>query len=241
MISRLLSLFFTLQLIGLAHAAEVITPPPAATDYPLTAYASVGSVFIKNARLAELGWNERQVEAFIEGVRATLQGQPPALDPLAQDLDSEIHQRLQQLVATERQARRDFFADPARLEAYMKGASKNLRMERTDSGLAYVFATISGGNGVRAAPEDSVVLSYQVTAADGQTELPQLNVTKKQFKVAELLPGLAEIVQTMAVGSTVLVILPPNLSYGTGEWPPTADPGVPLLFMVVLHQVIPAS
>jgi len=232
-----------LGLLALAPAlpaAEPASPAPAAParSYPLETYAAVGSSFAQNSRLADLGWNEAQYHAFLDGVRAAIQGKPVPLDDRARALLNEIGRQLRQVTAQKAQSSREFFADAGRLEAYMKQASKNFQMERSDSGLA--FGLLSRGGGSRPGPDDLVVVSYKATAADGQTDLPQLGADHRRVKVAELLPGLAEGIQMLTPGSTAMLILPPALSFADGEWPPGVDRGTPLIFALVLHEVVAA-
>ena len=229
-------IFALLGLIPFIHAAEPATPAVAPGAYPLETYAVVGSSFAQSTRLADLDWTEEQFNAFLEGVRATLRGKPHPLDERARALLEETGRRLQQRAAPETLAPQEFFADPARLEAYMKDMTKNFKLQRADSGLA--FGLMPRGGGARPGPDDTVVVSYHAVAADAKTELPSLAVKQQRVRVAELLPGLAEVVQMMTVGSATMVILPPDLSYGAGEWPPGVVRGTPLIYTLVLHEVI---
>ena len=110
-------------------------------------------------------------------------------------------------------------------------------MERSDSGLCY---GIKAGYGARPAPEDTVVISYKVTLADTTTDVPSLAANRLKARVADLLPGLAEALQMMTVDSAAMLVLPPDLSFGAGEWPAGTERGTPLLFTVKLHEVIAA-
>jgi FKBP-type peptidyl-prolyl cis-trans isomerase len=241
MIFRLLSALPALAAMAATplHAADPVPAPPPASAanaaHPLTSYTALGSAFVQKDRLAELGWNEAQINAFFEGMRAAFAGRPFPFDEKAEALKADILRRVQEI---ESRARREFFADPTRLETYMRDIAKLLRLQRSDSGLAY--SVQSRGGGSRPAPEDTVVVSYKVTAADTTTELPQLTVNQKRLKVAELLPGLVEGVQMMTVGSSAIMVLPPGLSFGAGEWPAGVDRGTPLVFAVALHQVVAA-
>lgn len=59
-----------------------------------------------------------------------------------------------------------------------------------------------------------------------------------QAVVTDLLPGLAEGVQLLKPGGKALVYLPPQLSFGTGDWPDKVPRGMPLAFFLELHEVV---
>jgi FKBP-type peptidyl-prolyl cis-trans isomerase FkpA/FKBP-type peptidyl-prolyl cis-trans isomerase FklB len=208
-------------------------PPNQTNSYSAETYASLGSSFAQNSRLTQLGWTENQFEAFIEGLRATFRGRPLAMTAEAQQLQESIGQRVQELVAQEHQT---YYADPARLEAYMKQRAKELRLQRSDSGLA--FALLPQPEGSRPGPDDAVVISLEAAAADGQTEIPNLKIDHRRMRVSDLLPGLAEGVQMMQPGSSGLYLVPPALSYGDGTWPAGVERGTPIMFTLKLHEII---
>ena len=233
---RLISLL--LLLAGPARAAN----PPAAgapREFPLGAYADMGFVFGDNGKISKLGWTPEQFEAFIAGLRESYQSKAHVFDPTSQALTEEISRRLQQIAKDESQAFNHYLKDPARLEAYMKEVCRRMHLDRSDSGLAYGVQGLSST--ARPEPGDSVVVTWTVRAADVKSDIELLNVTKAKFKVAQLLPGLAEGVQMMTAGSAAMLILPPDLSYGSGEWPPGVEKGTPLVYMVKLEQIIPGS
>ena len=209
-------------------------PAPAAA-YPLEAYSAVGSDFARDTCLAGLGWDEKQLGAFLEGVRATFRGQPYLLDKRAQQLQVEIATRLVALRSKAEQARLDF-SQPGRLQTYMKDVTKQYALQLSDSGLAY--ALMPRQDGFRPGPDDTVVVTCEAVAADQQTELPQISAKHQRCKVATLLPGLAEGVQMLTPGGRALLVLPPDLSYGTGEWPAGVERGAPILFTVTLHEIV---
>lgn len=227
-ITRLLSVLLLAALP--ARAAE---PALATAGYPIETYASLGSTFAQNARLADLGWDEKQFDAFVDGLRATFRGRPYAFSPDAQRLQAAVGQRVSELSAHDM---RSYFADPGRLETYMKERTRELHLQRTESGLA--FGLISRNGNSRPGPDDTVVVTYQAVAADGQTDLPGISADRRRVRVGELpLPGLVEGLQMMAAGGSALFIVPPDLSYGDGAWPAGVERGTPLIFTVVLHEI----
>lgn len=227
--------FFSLTLASILSVfAFGQDPGPTKTSgYSIDTYASLGSNFAQNSRLAQLGWSDAQFDAFVTGLRATFHGHPIGLSPDAVQLQEDIGQRVQELAA---QDLRTFFADPRRLEAYMQQRAKELHLQRSDSGLAFGLLPQPGGS--RPGPDDVVVISLNAATPDGQTELPSLKVDHRRMRVSDLLPGLAEGVQMMAAGSSGMFIVPPSLSYGETAWPVGVERGTPIIFTVQLHEVI---
>lgn len=229
--------------LGLAMTAALgadVQPPPPPIEVPLDAYTAIGASLIQDNRLAKLGWTDPQIEAFVRGVRAGFHGQSAPADPSAQALFNEIGRRLQELEKEELRLKfgTEAFARPGYLQQYLKETRKQFGLDASDSGLSFGIRT--AGFGVRPGPDDTVVISYKVTKADARTDLPQLQVEKLRIKVSELLPGLAEACQMMTVDSLAMLVLPPDLSYGDGKWPPGTDRGTPLLFTLKLHEVVAA-
>ncbi len=233
--ARLLPSFLLLMLpLPAVRAADPVAPAP---NYPPEAYAAVGSDFARVTRLSQLGWNEEQFNAFLDGLRATFRGQPYKLDARAQQLQVEIAKRLNELAEQAMAARLDF-SQPGRVQAYMKEMSKQYGLQISDSGLGFVI--MPGGTGFRPGPDDTVVFSCEVTCADERTSLPQLTQKELRCKVSDLLPGLVEGLQLLTPKGRGLFVLPPDLSYGTGKWPDGVSPGQPLIYTVTLHEVVAA-
>lgn len=221
----------------LAAGAQPAAPTAApAKKFALETYAALGSGFAQTARLPDLGWSDAQINAFIDGLRAAIRGQPLAMDQRVQGLQDTVNQRLQELTAAEQKVQLAKLAEPGGMDAYMKEMTKRLHIEIADSGLGY--AIVSPGGAIHPGPEDTVVVSWQVTAADLQTELPQLALNEARLKVSQLLPGLSEGVQMMTKGGSALLVLPPQLSFGDSPWPPGTTRGQPLIFTVKLSEIV---
>ncbi len=232
-------LILLLSLVVLLPRAAAQSAPPAAPA-PLSAYAAVGASLVQDNKLTQLGWTEAQIDAFLSGVRSGFRGEGPPVDAQAQSLLNEIGRRMQALTEAEERQRygTEAFARPGRLTEYLKEIRKQFGLEMSDSGLCYAIR--SAGYGAMPTAEDTVIISYKVSKADTQTDLPQLMVDKLRIKVADLPPGLAEGFQMMTVGSIALMVLPPDLSFGDGEWPAGTDRGTPLVFTVKLHEIAAA-
>jgi FKBP-type peptidyl-prolyl cis-trans isomerase len=229
---------------AVAVAAEPATvapaqPPATAPAIPLTAFAALGSEFAQSNHLVELGWDDAQISAFVDGIRAAFQGKGYPFDEAAQRAAAEMARRMQEVIAREQQQQQQgstAYAQPGRLEQYMKEMRKRLGLQQADSGLAYRVEV--GRGGPRPRPGDTVVFTCVATAADGTTKLPQLTAERVRIKMSELMPGFGEVLQMMTVDSTAVFVLPPALSFGQGRWPEGVERGTPLVFTVVLHEVI---
>ncbi len=217
-----------------AFAVEASAPP-----VPLEAYTTVGTSLVQENRLAQLGWSEAQVEAFLKGVRAGFRGDGRPVDAAAQGLLNEIGRRMQAMDAEEKRRRfgPEAFAQPGYLKRYLTEMRRQFKLEESDSGLSYDIQ--AAGYGVRPGPDDTILITYQVNQADMST-VPHLAVDHVKVRMADLPPGLREGFQMMAVGSAGMLVLPPELSYGAGPWPEGTERGTPLVFLVRLHEVIAA-
>lgn len=233
---RLLSPVLLLPAL-VASAADSAPAVPATAAFPIEAYVSLGSSFARETGLAQLGWTEQQFNAFIDGVRATYRGRGYVFTEDANRLRNEVQERLRVAAENAEQAELDF-SQPQRLQAYMKNAAKEFKLQFSDSGLAYRL--VSRNSNLHPGPEDSVVFSCESVAADRSTKVPSLALKQQRVKVSDLLPGLAEVVQMMSPEGSALVVLPPDLSFGAGTWPEGVPPGSPLLCMLQLHEIVPA-
>jgi FKBP-type peptidyl-prolyl cis-trans isomerase FkpA len=208
-------------------------PAENTASIPLSAFSAVGSSLAVGSHLDKLGWNEEQIAAFVEGVRAALQGKPVPFDAAAQDANTSFSRQLGEI---ETQERGSEFARPGAIDKYLKDICKRLNLEQSDSGLCYGINF--GAKGIRPGPDDTVVVSCMAIACDGKTELPQLSNQNARAKVSSLLPGFVEGFQMMTVGSEAIFVLPPALSFGDGPWPPFLARGEPLIFRIALKEVI---
>lgn len=235
---RRLLLLAPLLLGGAVHAQNPATAG-IPEELPLAAYGDIGYAFAQRGKIARLNWTEAQFEAFLAGVREAYNRTRRDPSPAAAVLTDRINLRLQQLTEEETQAFNASLRDPVRREAYMKEMCSRMHLERSDSGLAYGVQNMSGS--VRPQPEDSVVATWVVQTADMKSEIELLAVHKTKMKVSELLPGLVEGLQMMTPGSAAMLVLPPELSFGNGKWPPGVERGTPLVYMVKLESVVPAQ
>jgi FKBP-type peptidyl-prolyl cis-trans isomerase FkpA len=237
----ILGALVALALIAAVAAGQDAAPhdpnaAPAAPTYPLSAFRAIGSSFTEGNHLPELGWSQEQIDAFVDGVRASFQGRGYEFDDAAKQVSAAMAKRIAEI--EERQEQQEF-AEPGRLTAYMKDMCKRFNLEQTDSGLCYAIEAPGKGN--RPGPDDTVVISCAATAADGTTKLPQLSYENGRVAVSSLLPGIREGIQMMTNSSQAVFVVPPALSFGSGEWPQGVVPGTPIIFQISLHMVVSAG
>lgn len=238
-ISVILLLSFLVSAAQTGNPPTVSAPVPATPPVPLKAIAAVGSMIAQSSHLTILEWDDAQIEAFVDGVRAAFRGKPYPMDEEARQGSAELIRQFQEIQKRKSRETAESFAQPGRMAQYMKDMRKRYSLQISDSGLAYNIQP--GRAGARPRPGDTVVVSCIATAADTITKLPQLSNDHARVKMANLLPGFMEGLQMMSIESQARFILPPELSFGEGEWPEGVDRGTPLLFLVTLHEVIGAE
>ncbi len=209
---------------------QAVVPAPAKNENvrpkPTGPYAALGSYMAENNRVPDLGWSEAQFAEFLEGFRASYEGRGLPLDEDAKKLRDEISERVQQMIAKEQ---------PDPVEDYFRTLRDNEGVSKTDSGLHYRIT--NEGTGPKAAAGDPVVISVAARQPDG-VQLPELGRERVKMAVRDLLPGLAEGVQLMQVGTKSLLYLPPSLSFAPQDWPANVPAGMPIVFFVELHEIV---
>lgn len=194
----------------------------------LAPYAALGSFMAENNRIPDLKWNAAQFAAFQEGFRSSYEGRGLPLDEPAVKLRDEINRRVQAMVEAEH---------PDPVKDYFRFLREKEGVKETQSGLH--FRITEEGVGDTPKPGDTVVISYAAGLPDGKS-LPALSHSRAKVVVRDLLPGMAEGVQLLKVGGKGLIYVPAALSFKEADWPPQLPPGVPLVFFVEMHDIIPA-
>lgn len=207
--------------------------------FPLSAYSAFGSSLAHSAHFAELGWSDAELSAFLEGIRAAVQGRPYPQDDTSRKLAVEMGRRIADALALSAQQASGPLDPKARLARYFKGMRRRLGLQISDSGLGYNVQT--GRNGIRPRPGDTIVFSCVATTADGHTRIPELCTERTRARMEGMMPGLMEGMQMMVVGSTAVFVLPPSLSFGEGAWPEGVERGSPLVYYISLGDVMAAG
>jgi FKBP-type peptidyl-prolyl cis-trans isomerase FkpA len=212
------------------------TKSPFQGDFPLSAYSAFGSSVGVGGHFGEIGWTEDQFDAFAEGMRSAFKGKPYDVEDSARQLAADMSRRISALESAGQPPQEPF--DPNKLVPFMKDASKRYHLQLSDSGLGYNISP--GRNGIRPRQGDTVVISCSAVAADGTTKIPQLSSDRIRSKLDQMFPGFREGLQMMTVGSHGILVLPPALTFGHGQWPEGVQPNSPIVFEVTLLDVISA-
>jgi FKBP-type peptidyl-prolyl cis-trans isomerase len=233
------SLVFVLALgtSGFLRAASAAENTQAPAD-ELAAYGAVGYSVAESLRLQELAWTQEQFEAFIAGMRARRVGAVWSVDKATHTafmaLSQQIHEAQAKAPAPATSSSVPAEADPD-LATFLQEMRRKFGLQEADSGL--LFLITRGGSGPRPTKQDEVVISFNATSPDSPKGLPQLSATNTRVKVSDLMPGLAEGVQMLAVDGAALLLVPPELAYAPGTWPEGVKPGTPLMFALRLHDI----
>lgn len=212
-----------------------LAPPPAATapaaaggpaNAPL--HRAMGLALADNLHLGELDWTPAEQEGFIDGIRASLRGEPAEVDDAMADFIERTNTRIAELQRRRQEEQKNVLFQDLR---------QSFGLEQTRSGLCYRI--ISAGGGARPRTTDTVIVSFSARELDGATEIAALEAVNLRTRVKDLLPGLGEGVQLLTLGTRAVFMLPPELSFGTGPWPAGVKRGVPILFFVQLVEIVP--
>lgn len=221
----------TLALPGAAQPAPAT--PTAAAAGSLEAYEQFGSTVARSAGITELTWTEGQFAAFVAGLRAAHEKHPVVSGEPGRQLLADIQRRLAEVRA------RDKAAQDPNLVRFMQTAQTGVGMQKTDSGL--LCRLLMPGSGPRPLRGDGVVIDLIAKQPDGSTEIPALSGRDIRVRVGEMPPGVNEALQMLALGGHGVFVVPPHLSFGTGQWPEGVEPGSPILLQIELKDIIPAG
>jgi len=74
-------------------------PAKAASGFPMSAYAGLGSSIAQSSHFGEIGWTDEQFGAFIDGMHAAFEGKPFEMDATAHRLSAEVSRRIDEIDA----------------------------------------------------------------------------------------------------------------------------------------------
>lgn len=120
-------------------------------------------------------------------------------------------------------------------EDFLAANAKEAGIKTTSSGLQY--KVISQGKGSKAKATDSVVLDYQLTLLDGTVvDSSYARGESSTFPMNSVIPGFAEGVMLMPMGSHYIFYIHPQLGYGEANMG-NIQPNSLLIFEVETHSI----
>lgn len=120
-------------------------------------------------------------------------------------------------------------------EDFLAENAKKSGIKTTSSGLQY--KVVKQGNGAKAKSTDSVVLDYQLTLLDGTIiDSSYSRGTSSTFSMTQVIPGFAEGVMLMPMGSKYVFYIHPSLGYGENG-SGSIEPNSLLIFEVETHSI----
>jgi FKBP-type peptidyl-prolyl cis-trans isomerase len=186
------------------------------------------------SQLKELG-AEIRMPTFASGMQHARDGNGNAADSLAIEsirraLMSHAQQQLdgkRNETATKNKQDGEYFL------SHNKGRSG---VKTTSSGLQ--FEVITEGNGPKPIGADSVWISFKGMLIDKTVFTSSPDGQPAVLDLQQAIPGLAEGIRMMKVGSSYRFFVPPGLSYGLDGVPPVIPPNAVLIFEIELVGII---
>jgi FKBP-type peptidyl-prolyl cis-trans isomerase FkpA len=185
------------------------------------------------AQFKEFGTKIR-MPPFTLGMNQAIAGKSSLIDSVAADtLRKEFASQASQHVQKEQQALAE--KNKKTNEAFLSGNKKRSGVKSTKSGLQYMV--IKQGKGPRPSATDSVLVRYKGSFIDGTVVDSSTGDQPTGFNLQRILPGLAEGISLMNVGSAYRFFLPPELAYGLPGAPPRVPPNSVLIFDITLVEI----
>jgi FKBP-type peptidyl-prolyl cis-trans isomerase len=226
--------YFRLLVAGPLLAAGLAVVGVAQTSSGnLEAYEQLGAAAARSAGIADLSWTEAEFAAFVDGLRAAHEKRSIPMGEAGRRLLAEMQRRVAEVRAREKAEQ-----DP-KLQEFMNSVRASVGMQKTESGL--LCRIIMPGAGPRPRPGDVVVANLNVKLPDGRTEVAALSGQDAQMQVGDMPSGVNEAIQMLALGGRGIFVLPPHLTFGSGQWPEGVPPGSPLLVQIELKDIVPVQ
>lgn len=222
---KVLFAVLTAALIFSGACKKADAKAPTTTDMKKASYAfgmSIGTS-LKNAGMNKLDYNE-----MIKGMQDVIGNKKTALTiEEAQMLIQTAIYEVQNRVATENQEKG---------EKFLADNGKKPNVKTTASGLQY--EVIKEGKGSRPKATDLVTVHYTGTTIDGKVFDSSIERNEPvTFALNEVIPGWAEGIQLMSVGSKYKLYIPSDLAYGPMGAGGIIGPNETLIFEVELIKI----
>lgn len=171
-----------------------------------------------------------EVEALVRGIRDALTDRQPLM---TQD---EINKAMAAVRNEARHKRsKDVAARAREGEENLKAGTAFLVENKTKEGVVLLpsglqYKIIKKGEGERPIESDTVEVHYRGSLIDGtEFDSSYRRGESARFKVTGVIPGMAEALKMMPVGSTWQLFIPPELAYGQAGAGPIG-PNATLIF-----------
>ncbi len=173
--------------------------------------------------------------AFLRGLEDAMARAEPAVD------EAEIQTALRafgEAVMQEQEARRSAEAEKnlAEGDAYLAENGAKEGVTTTESGLQY--EVLRQGNGPHPTATDRVSIHYKGTLIDGTEFDSSYGGQPAVFGVDGVIPGFAEALQLMPVGSQYRVVIPGDLGYGADGTGGDIGPNATLIFEIEMLEIV---
>lgn len=176
-----------------------------------------------------------QMASFLRGIQDAMASKDPAIP---QDTLQAVLQRFTMLMQQEQQSKMAETADKNQKEgdAFLAANGAKPGITTTESGLQY--EVMRAADGPKPTASDQVTINYRGTLIDG-TEFDSSygRGEPTSFSVGGVIPGFAEALQLMPVGSQYRFYIPGNLAYGAQGNGPKIGPNATLIFEIELLKI----
>lgn len=188
--------------------------------------------------LKQGGNSDVDVETLMQGMRDSLDGQPPDLTEAQQQQIIATIQANQQRVQEQAEAAQEQVAGEQKAagEDFLAENAEKEGIETTESGLQYEI--LEPGDGESPTADSEVRVHYEGRLIDGTVfDSSYERGEPAEFGLGQVIPGWTEGLQLMREGGKARLFLPSELAYGPGGTrgiPPNAV----LIFEVELLEIL---
>lgn len=183
--------------------------------------------------IAELEFDDAQIQAFARGVALAAGGQPSPHDlpTVGPAMDEFITKRQEAALARERQRNLD------EANAFFAAIKQSPGVVALPDGVCYEMLT--EGTGPKVQATDTVKINYTGMLLDGQV-FDSSDVHGEPLIIAlnQSIPGWSSGVQQLSKGGKIKLYIPPHLAYGD-EGAGAIPPGAALIFEIELLEINP--
>lgn len=180
------------------------------------------------SRFANLEMTSSEIDALNQGVRDSITGAKPQIDPQA------YQAKIQNLYKARMELSSNKIKEDGKnaIDKFVKEEGAKM----TESGLAYKVVT--EGKGKKPTAEDMVEVHYQGTLIDGTVFDSSIERGKTvTFPLNRVIKGWTEGLQLINEGGKIKLMIPSDLAYGNNGAPPKIPGGATLVFDVELVSI----